>query len=129
MSTMTVPAALPRRPRVARVALEAPRRLAGPAAAPVRLTGRGRLVMSFAVLAAALGILGVAAPQAFALGQHDRADVERVTLRPGETLWAIAQRTTPGVDPRETVARIQSMNGLSSSTVAAGRVLVVPTGR
>ena len=108
MSTMTLSAGLPQ---------------------PVRLTRRGRLVMTVAVAGAALGVLGVAQPQAFAVGQHEAVAHERVTVRPGETLWAIAERTTPGADPRETIARIQSMNDLTSSTVAAGSVLLVPATR
>jgi Tfp pilus assembly protein FimV len=122
MSTMTVPAALIRRPRPARpVPRPAP-------VAPARLTRRGRLVMTVAVLGATFGVLGMAQPQAFALGHQDAAVAERVTVRPGETLWAIAQRTAPGADPRETIARIQSMNDLESSAVPAGSVLLVPAG-
>lgn len=139
MSTMTAPALTrgprpvrpvrPQRPmRPVRPVHVAPaqRPAAGSASAPVRLTRRGRLVMAAAVLGAAFGILGAAQPQAFALGDRDAAVSERVTVRPGETLWAIAARTTPGVDPRDTIARIQSMNDLESSTVPAGSVLLVP---
>jgi hypothetical protein len=131
MSTMTVPALLPCRMRPARVAPAAPTGIAGPAAqVPLTLlTRRGRLVLTLAVLGAAFGILGVAQPPAFALGQHETAAFERVTVRPGETLWAIAQRATPGADPRETVTRIQSLNDLDSSTVAAGSLLLVPVDR
>lgn len=129
MSTMTVAAALPRRPRTTPATPAAVVPLAWPVAKPVRLTRRGRLLMALAVLAAAFSILGAAQPQAFAVGRHQGARSERVTLRPGETLWAIAARTAPGVDPRETVARIQSMNDLDSSTVAAGSVLLVPASR
>jgi LysM repeat protein len=53
---------------------------------------------------------------------------ERVTVAPGETLWQIAERVRPAADPRATVARIRNMNGLASSSVLAGRVLLVPAG-
>jgi Tfp pilus assembly protein FimV len=53
----------------------------------------------------------------------------RVTVRPGETLWTIAARVRPNADPRQTIARIQDMNGLTSSTLQAGRVLLVPAAR
>jgi LysM repeat protein len=130
MSTLTIPAALPRptrRPTAPRPVAVAPVLQERPAA--VRLTRRGRALLTVAALGAAMGILGVAQPQAFALGHSGVAASERVTVRPGETLWAIAQRTAPGVDPRETVARIQSMNDLDSSTVPAGSVLLVPSTR
>ena len=44
----------------------------------------------------------------------------------GKTLWAIAEREAPGVDPRETVARILDLNALESSAVVAGSVLLLP---
>jgi hypothetical protein len=50
-------------------------------------------------------------------------------VRPGETLWGIAERVAPDADPRSTIARLESMNHLASSTVPAGSVLVVPVAR
>jgi LysM repeat protein len=95
-------------------------------ASPVRLTRRGRLAVTLVLAAAAAGVLGAAAPQALALGQQNTAVAQRVTVQPGETLWGLAERAAPGADPRETVARIESMNDLTSSSVPAGRVLLVP---
>ena len=51
---------------------------------------------------------------------------ERVTVRPGETLWQIAERVAPGSDPRETVARILDLNGLQTAQVQAGTALRLP---
>ncbi len=95
-----------------------------------RLTRRGRLVLSamvmvLLVLAAVLMSGGVAAVAGSA-GVRPVA-TERVTVRPGETLWAIAEREAPGVDPRETIARILDLNALESSAVQAGSVLLLPT--
>jgi hypothetical protein len=108
MSTMTVPVALSQ---------------------PARLTRRGRLVVTLALVAVSTGVLGLAQPQAFALGRGDGPATQRITVRPGETLWAIADRVAPDADPRSTIARLESMNHLESSTVPAGSVLLVPLAR
>jgi len=97
---------------------------------PARLTRRGRLVLS--ALAMVLLVLGAVlmsggAPAAAGSSGGGFVAAERVTVRPGETLWAIAEREAPGVDPRETVARIMDLNALESSAVAAGSVLLLPT--
>jgi hypothetical protein len=96
---------------------------------PARLTRRGRLVVTLALVAASTGVLGLAQPQAFAIGRSDGPVTERITVRPGETLWGIAERVAPDADPRSTIARLESMNHLASSTVPAGSVLVVPVAR
>ena len=147
MSTMTVSAALSRGPRAARVARTPrsapqpqPVRLpvpAGPAVQarqPARLTRRGRLAVTLALVAVSTGLLGLAQPQAFALsslarGRSHGPATARITVHPGETLWAIAGRVAPNADPRSTIARLESMNHLGSSTVPAGSVLLVPAAR
>lgn len=106
---------------------------AGRAVAPVRLTRRGRAVVAVLLLLLAVTVLGLLRAPATATtggrGASASPVAERVTVRPGETLWQIAERAAPGVDPRDTVARIREMNGLRTSAVEAGRVLWVPPGR
>jgi hypothetical protein len=116
MSIMTVPAAVASS-RALRVRQ------------PVRLTRRGRLAVTLALVAVSTGLLGLAQPQAFALGRGDGATTQRITVRPGETLWAIAGRVAPDADPRSTIARLESLNHLTSSTVPAGSVLLLPVDR
>lgn len=115
---------------------EAPRRSQGyrpveiRGAHPVRLTRRGRAVLAVLVVMAALVSLVALTAPATATGDPGTVAVaERVTVRPGETLWAIAERVRPGVDPRATIARIRDMNGLDSGVTQAGQVLLVPAGR
>jgi nucleoid-associated protein YgaU len=134
MSSITIavglPAARPRRSTRPVPAAARPRatvRPTGPSARDaVRLTARGRLVVAvlLAVLAV-VALLAVTGP-AGATASGSGAVAERVTVRPGETLWQIARRAAPGADPRATIARIQEMNALESSSVQAGRVLLVP---
>jgi LysM repeat protein len=47
-------------------------------------------------------------------------------VKPGDTLWSIAERTFAG-DPREGVWELRERNGLDSTTIAPGQVLLVPT--
>jgi len=128
MSTITVSAGLsaPRHREARRV------RAAAPAPATrVRLTRRGRLMLTLlaVVTLVAAGVLAAGGPPATAgTDPGAAATAERVTVRPGETLWAIAEREAPGVDPRETVAAILDLNALESSAVQAGSVLLLPAG-
>ena len=49
------------------------------------------------------------------------------TVRPGDSLWAIAGSLTgPGEDVRSTVGAIMEINGLSQSALAVGQVLLLP---
>jgi LysM repeat protein len=49
-----------------------------------------------------------------------------VVVHAGDTLWSIARRSAPDVDPRLVVDRIVEANHLTSSTVRVGQRLVVP---
>lgn len=98
---------------------------------PVRLTLLGRRVVAAVVLVAALATAwAVLAPMAAdalqsRAGSYSGATSQVVVL-PGDTLWSIARTAQPGVDPRDTVLRIQKLNGLTDSEVSAGQRLVVP---
>ena len=102
-------------------------RAAGPA---LQLTRRGRLVVLVAlmalgaVLALALsGLVGGAA----AGTAPSRPPTRTIVVHPGQTLWSIAGDIAPGVDPRDTIARIVELNALPTTDVAAGTRLAVPT--
>jgi hypothetical protein len=127
MSTLTI-SPLTVRPATPRSTPLATRR-STPARPPARLTRRGRLVTTLVLVAAATGVLGLVQPEALALGRGGGPVAERITVRPGETLWAIADRVAPDADPRSTIATIEDMNDLDSSTVPAGSVLLVPARR
>jgi LysM repeat protein len=51
----------------------------------------------------------------------------RAVVGPGETLWQVARRMAPGIDPRVTVERIAALNGLAGAVIQPGQVLVVPS--
>ena len=96
--------------------------------APVRLTRRGRLVTTLVLLVAFLtgGVLLAGGLATAGTEPGAAATAERVTVRPGETLWSIAQREAPGTDPRDTVEDILRLNHLDSVAVEAGSVLLLP---
>jgi hypothetical protein len=99
-------------------------------ASPVRLTRRGRVVVVLAVLAALLVggfTLGHAPSQAS--GHVHRVAPRTITVQPGETLWTVAERIAPRVDPRLVVAQIQQLNHLHGPQLLAGMQLVVPRAR
>ena len=46
-------------------------------------------------------------------------------VRPGDTLWSVAEHTYSG-DPRRGVWELQQRNHLASATIVPGQKLVVP---
>ncbi len=56
---------------------------------------------------------------------HGTAQV--VVVRPGDTLWAIAERLgEPGADPRAQIDAIAQLNGIDSGAIFPGQRLQVP---
>lgn len=96
----------------------------------VRLTRRGRVLVvlvSTAFLLLVVLLSGrVTADAGTSAGDQGRA-TGVVVVQPGENLWQIALAIAPGVDPRETISLIRSLNGLGDRTVVAGQSIVVPT--
>jgi LysM repeat protein len=46
-------------------------------------------------------------------------------VKPGDTLWTVAERTYSG-DPREGVWKLEQQNHLATATISPGEKLVVP---
>jgi len=98
---------------------------------PLRLTRRGRRLARTVVVVLALLtvlVLSVASRQAPVQAGTGRAVTATTTVvvQPGQTLWSVARGLSADADLRETVARIQELNGLTSSTVRPGQNLIVP---
>lgn len=47
-------------------------------------------------------------------------------VRPGDTLWSIAERLRPGADPRPIVDAIERANGVSAGELVPGQALRIP---
>jgi hypothetical protein len=109
-----------------------PRRLATVQPAPqrggggLRLTRRGRLT----VLLIVVGVCGVL----FSLGRvsagaavRTHAPVRTTTVQAGESLWGVASRVAPSVDPRDEIERLAYANGISDEAgLVPGQVLTLP---
>jgi cell division protein YceG involved in septum cleavage len=98
-----------------------------PARAAVRLTRRGRLLITLVVVTAltmtVMAFAGVLTPSASAATSLvDRA----ITVSAGQTLSEVAVAQLSNLPVNEAVARIQLANGLNSSQVHAGQSLLIP---
>jgi Tfp pilus assembly protein FimV len=72
-----------------------------------------------------------AGPAVRALGSPETpARVSRTSyvVREGDTLWSIAQRLSPGSDPRQVVDLLSASNGVDASRLVPGQTLVVTAG-
>lgn len=101
-----------------------------PGSQPLRLTRRGRAVVVLATLGTLLvGGFTLGHTPSQASGHVHRVAPRTITVQPGETLWTVAERIAPRVDPRLVVAQIQQLNHLHSPQLLAGMQLVVPRAR
>jgi predicted outer membrane protein len=94
----------------------------------VRLSRRGRLLITFMVSAAALTLAVVLATSVSAAApQIDAPQINHVTtVSAGQTLSEVAAAELPDLPISEGVARIQFANGLNTSQVQAGQSLLIP---
>ena len=98
--------------------------MARPRPSSLRLTRRGRLVVFGVSLVAVLGLGFAAASGSLA---NDKPEPTRViTVEPGQTLWDIAADVSDGGDVRSTMAHLEAINHLDSSTLQVGQHLRVP---
>jgi hypothetical protein len=105
----------------------------GAAAPPLRLTRRGRIVLAVTavLLVTVISLLAAGVAQATSHGPGPRAarqNLLQVVVRPGQTLWSVAESADPDQDTRVVVQQIIDLNSLSSATVPAGQQLWVPRG-
>jgi LysM domain len=104
-----------------------------PATVPLRLTRRGRVVVAVAaaLLLAALSLVIAASAQATNHPPSSRGaqqNLIQVTVRPGQSLWSVAENADPGADTRAVIQQIVELNGLTGDLVTAGQRLWVPRG-
>src|SRR5664280_2397012 len=88
---------------------------------PIRLTRRGRIVLRTVLalgvaLAVVLAVLAASRPAAAGTGSRPMV-VRYHTVLPGETLLQIAAEAIPGVDARDTAARIIEFNAMQGSAL------------
>ena len=100
--------------------------------APLRLTRRGRVVVAVAaaLLLAALSLVIASSAQAtnHPVARAAQQNLTQVTVRPGQSLWSVAESADPGADTRVVIQQIVELNGLTGAVVFAGQRLWVPHG-
>lgn len=82
------------------------------------------LVRRLMVGSASLGLLLFGLAHAVQGGSP--STYETITVRPGDTLWSIAQGRHPNADVREEIDRIEQANGLTGPAIRPGELLRVP---
>jgi hypothetical protein len=102
-----------------------------PAVSPLRLTRRGRIVVAVmaALLVAGLSLIVAGVAQATSHTAAPRAtgaNLARVVVLPGQSLWSVAETADSRADTRLVIQQITQLNGLTSDTVFAGQRLWVP---
>lgn len=107
--------------------------ITGAARTPVRLTRRGRMVLTAAAVLTIGAVSMVVAGAAQATG-HSGAPagpgrgVVKVQVRPGDSLWSLAEAYDPNADTRLVIQDILQLNSLPGDQVQPGQVLWVPRG-
>lgn len=99
------------------------------ASAPLRLTRRGRIVIGAAAVILLAGLSLIVAVSAQATSQAPAGQgrgVTQLTVRPGQSLWSVAESADPSADTRAVVQQIVELNSLTGSAVFAGQQLWVP---
>ena len=100
---------------------------------PLRLTRRGRVVVAIAtvLVLAVLSLVIAASAQATnhpVSSPGTQQSVAQVTVRPGQSLWSVAEAADPDADTRVVIQQIIELNGLTGNVVFAGQRLWVPRG-
>jgi LysM repeat protein len=77
----------------------------------------GKFLILLCIAALAVGLA--------ARGSNGAGPRQTYVVKPGDTLWTVAERAYGG-DPREGVWKLQQQNHLVSATVVPGEKLVLP---
>lgn len=96
----------------------------------LRLTRRGRAVLTMLVaLPIVIGamVFALNGGGAAATGEQAHVTFHYVTVQSGDSLWSVASRIAPNADPRDVIADLVNLNGLSSAVVTPGQQLAIPT--
>ncbi len=98
----------------------------------VHLTRRGRLALTLALVAVLFAAFSLGRADSQAAPTAPTADAEQVqtlhqvTVAPGESLWAVAERIAPHADPRDVMEQIAELNDLDSTQLQVGQQLLLP---
>jgi hypothetical protein len=93
----------------------------------LRLTARGRRVLVGLAVALVSTVMVAWGASAVADAPDRAQQVQLRTVAPGETLWQYAASVAePGDDLRDVVAELKDLNGMRTTALQVGQVVVVP---
>jgi nucleoid-associated protein YgaU len=87
---------------------------------------RRRRLVAFTVAIGVVGVLSGSVANAVGVGGGDARSARTYVVRPGDTLWSIAKRSSPSVDPRLVVGAIASANRVDPGALVPGQELSIP---
>jgi LysM repeat protein len=118
------------RPDGSRPATERPAPRSAPAPqGRVRLTRRGRIVVTLFLLALVLGAAVLLGGTSVATGEGGaEVPTRTIVVGEGDTLWEIAGEVAGPGDVREMVHQIEKLNSLPGPALEVGQEIAVPVG-
>lgn len=81
-----------------------------------------------AIAAASMALAGAAQATGHPGVPAAHGGLTRVEVRPGQSMWSIAEKYDPNADTRLVIQQILQMNSLTSDQVQPGQLLWVPRG-
>lgn len=106
-----------------------PTRSARPTVAikPINYARRRFMVAVLFLIAALAVVFSTLQSQAAGASAHAaKASFTYVYVAPGDTLWSIATKYAPDVDPQQEIIDIQNLNALTSAELVPGQRLALP---
>jgi len=90
------------------------------------------VTMAAVLVIAAISVALAGAAQALGgrSGAHagPGAGITKIQVRPGQSLWSLAEAYDPNADTRQVIREILQLNSLSTDQVQPGQVLWMPSG-
>jgi nucleoid-associated protein YgaU len=98
----------------------------------MRAVARTRVRRRRTIVLLSVAVIGAAWAGPIARAVVGPATVEPVSrtsyvVRPGDSVWGIAERVSPGTDPRPLVDAIVQTNHLDATALTPGQTLVIPS--
>jgi LysM repeat protein len=87
---------------------------------------RRRRLVALSVAIGVVGVLSGPVANAVGVGGTEADSARTYVVRPGDTLWSIARRSAPSVDPRLVVGAITSANRVDPGALVPGQQLTIP---
>jgi len=99
-----------------------------PTSAPqLRLTRRGRLVVTLFFLGVLMALFTAFGSSVVATGERGAPmETQTVVVGDGDTLWDIAGQYADAGETRAMIRRIVELNSLASTTIHSGQELAIP---